>query len=118
MFTVTVFLSSVRFLSIRARLTSLPTASRPVTLNLPEMLGSRSSRSSRSSLVKVLADVGPNDNLGLSFPRAFSNACLSSLEPVCWEKREGSQGYGGNLDKVQHPAWKEGLGLTLVLLTA
>lgn len=76
MFTVTVFMSLVRFLSIRTRLTSLPTARMPATLNLPEMLGSR------SSLSASVADVAPNVLLGLSFPSALSNISLSWLEPV------------------------------------
>ena len=112
MFTVTVLVSLVRFLSIRIRLTSLPTASTPAILNLPDMLGSR------SSLARLLADVALNDALGLSFPKAFSNTCLSWLEPVWWENREVSQRCGGNVNKEQCPAWKGGLELTLVLLLA
>lgn len=111
-FTVTVFASLVRFLSIRIRLTSLPTASTPATLNLPEMLGSG------SSLARLLADVALKDALGLSFLKAFSNTCLSWLEPVWWEKREVSQRCSGNVNKEQFPAWKGGLELTLVLLLA
>lgn len=105
MFTVTVFMSLVRFLSIRAMLTSLPTSSMPVTLNFPEMLGSL------SSSAKCLADVAPNDAWGLSFPKAFSNTCLSWLEPVWWEKREPSQGGGGSPDEGQRSTWKGSLGL-------